>query len=80
LDVQLGFDQGRSHSVEQITVFMGVMMPFGIRADVLKRVAGVKSSQKEAYDGGYRRGMLAWASLVQAQRAWAQREQSRADR
>lgn len=79
LDVQLGFAQGRSATLEQITVLMGVMMPFGTGVDVLERVAGVKSSQKKAYDWTYRRGMLAWAlQLVQAERTWAQREQVRA--
>ena len=57
---------------------MGVMMPFGVGVDVLKRVAAIESSQKKAYDWTYRRGMLAWAmQLLQSETSWAERQQIR---
>jgi hypothetical protein len=80
LDVQLGVVDGRSASLEHNTVLMGVMMPFAMGVDVLERVAGIKSSQKKAYEWTYRRGMFAWAmQLAQSERAWAQREHIRAN-
>lgn len=80
LDVQLGMDRGKSATLEKNTVLMGVMMPFGMGVDVLERVAGIKSSQKKAYEWTYRRGMLAWAmQLVQSERAWTEREHIRAN-
>lgn len=78
LDEQLGVEQGRSATLEQITVLMGVMMPFATGVDVLQRVTAIKSSKKKAYEWTYRRGMFAWAmQLLQSERAWAQREQIR---
>jgi hypothetical protein len=79
LEIGLGIDHGRSPDLEQITVLMGVMMPFGIGVDILKRVAKVESSQKKSYDWTYRRGMLAWAmQSLQSEKVWAERQQIRA--
>lgn len=79
LDVGFGIDRGKSPNLEQITVLMGVMMPFGVGVDVLKRVAAIESSQKKSYDWTYRRGMFAWAmQLLHSETAWAERQQLRA--
>ena len=77
---QLAIDQGRSATLEQNTALMGVIMPFAMGVNVLERVAGIKSSQKKAYEWKYRRGMFAWAmQLVQSERAWAKRKHIRAN-
>jgi hypothetical protein len=78
LDQRLGVELGRSSELEQATILMSVMMPFGMGVDVLRRTAGIQGSQKKAYDWTYRRGMLAWAfQALLAERRYSEREQIR---
>ena len=65
-------------SLQKSLVLMGVLCPFGVGADALRRTTGFEVSAKKAYTLGYTRGLEAWALEYQrAQQAWEQREQLR---